>query len=121
MRRRLAEYGLLGHVDSAGTSVRLDAVKPDPLAGGAAEARGLSLEPGRARPFEPDDFDRFDRIVVFDRGILEAVTRLARSEADRTRVSLEEIADPFAGDAAAYDRTYELIGAACERLVREVR
>ena len=66
-----------------------------------------------------DDFDRFERIVVLDRSVLEAVTRLARSKPDLARVSLYEIPDPFGGDDAGYERTYEQAAALCERLVRE--
>ena len=124
---RLAEEGLLGRVvvDSAGTSGRTDGLKPDPRARRVARAHGLALGAQRARTFEQEDFDRFDRIIVFDRGILEAVTSRARSDEDLTRVSSilgdGEIADPVAGDYAVYVRTYEEIAAACERLVGEIR
>jgi protein-tyrosine phosphatase len=127
MRQRLAEEGLLGRVvvDSAGVSGRTDGLKPDPRARRVARSHGLTLGSQRARTFEQADFDRFDRIVVFDRGILEAVTSAARSEADRSRVSPirgeGEIADPVAGDYAVYVRTYDDIAAACEALLGEIR
>jgi protein-tyrosine phosphatase len=119
MRSRLA--GESAVVESAGTSVRADAVKPDPRAARVAGAHGVALEPGRPRAFVSDDFGRFDRIVAVDRHVHEAVTRLARSEADRARVSLHEIPDPFAGDDAGYERTYEQAAALCERLAGDPR
>lgn len=126
MRKRLAELGLLGRVvvDSAGTSGRTDGLKPDPRARRVGRSHGLSLGSQRSRTFEPKDFDRFDRILVFDRGNLEQVARRAPSEAELSRVALldeDGIADPVAGDDAVYARTYEQIAAACDRLIEQVR
>jgi len=111
-------------VASAGTSGFTDGLPADPRARRVAREHGVDLREHRARGFRAEDFERFDRIVVFDRGNLETVLGQARSDEDRAKVSLllgeGEVADPVAGDRDAFDRTYDEIAAACERLVAEL-
>jgi protein-tyrosine phosphatase len=125
LRSRLASRGIDDvQVASAGTSERTRGLGADPRARRVARTHEIDLRRHRARPFRAEDFEGFDRIVVFDRENLGEVLAQARTEAERAKVSLlvadAEVSDPVAEGAAAFERTYAEIAAACERLVDEL-
>src|SRR5690606_18254830 len=81
MRRILEEEGLSGvvEVDSAGTSGEHEGSPPDPRAIAEADRRGLDLRPLRARRIRPDDWERFDLLLVADGTVERALLRRATS------------------------------------------
>ena len=92
-------------VDSAGTGAYHLGEPPDERMRRAAAEAGLSIS-GRARQFEPDDFDRFDLIVVMDRSNLRDVVGLAPNEDAIGRVRLFRSFDPTAYDLDVPDPYY---------------
>lgn len=126
-RAKLAAEGLLGRVavDSAGTSAGDPGAPPDYRARRIARRHGVAIGDLRARQLEADDFDRFDRIVVFDQRNFEDATRIARNEGERAKVTLliegGEIADPVRGPVEAFERAFAQIDEASERLLEDVR
>jgi protein-tyrosine phosphatase len=126
LRRKLAEAGLTGRiaVDSAGTNASTDGLQADARARLVAAWHGFRIDDLRARRFRVEDFDAFDRIVVFDGENRDAVLVLARTDDDRRRVSLladEEIVDPILGRLSDFERSYRAIDAASDRLLAELR
>jgi protein-tyrosine-phosphatase len=128
LRAKLAEAGLYGRVavDSAGTAAGDPGAPPHWRARGVARRHGLNIGDLRARRFEPDDFERFDRIVVLDRRNRDAVLDQARDEGDRARVRLlrddgGDVADPITGGDEEYERAYDVIAAGCDKLLEEIR
>lgn len=69
---------------------------PDDRMRRVAARHGLVYN-GRARQFQPRDFDRFDWIVVMDRGNRDALANLARSGGDRAKVHMLREFDPQGG------------------------
>ena len=126
MRSLLERSGLAGVVDSAGTMGYHVGEPPDPRSQAAAAARGYDLSPLRGRVVGEDDLDRFDHVWVMDRGHLN---RLRARFGDRPNVRLfleatapdgvraREVPDPYAGDAAGFERVLDLIEAGCRAAV----
>jgi protein-tyrosine phosphatase len=93
--------GVLVEVDSAGTGAYHVGEPPDRRMRAAASQAGLQID-GRARQFQPADFDRFDLIVVMDRANLRDVVAMAPDERAAGKVRLFRSFDPQA-DAADLD------------------
>ena len=126
MRALLERAGLAGEVDSAGTMGYHVGDPPDPRSQAAAAARGYDLSTLRGRVVSEDDLERFDHVWVMDRGHLN---RLRARFGDRPNVRLfleatapegvraREVPDPYAGDAAGFERVLDLIEAGCRAAV----
>ena len=113
-------------VDSAGTNPPTSGGSPHPLSCWVASRNGIEIGHLRSRRFAPSDLERFDRIVVLDRANRSDVLALARDDAERAKVGLlrggdSDVADPIFGGEAEYERAYEEIDEACDRLLDEVR
>ena len=93
-----SEAGIDIEVDSAGTGAYHVGEPPDERMRRAAAEAGLSIS-GRARQFEPADFDRFDLIVVMDRANLRDVVAQAPDPDAIDRVRLFRSFDPTADPA----------------------
>lgn len=132
LREALAKAGLDGQVevDSAGTGSWHLGEPPDPRMVDAAAAHGLKLT-GKARRFIPDDFKRFDLILVMDRQNLREVFAKAPNEALKSKVRLfrdfeeaaehNEVPDPYHGGVTGFDRVVEIARAAAAGVVRQLR
>ncbi len=128
----LEEAGLAGHVevDSAGTHAYHVGEPPDPRAQAAAARRGVDLAPLRARRVEAADFERFDYILAMDRENLAHLQSICPPGAeDKLRLfmsfapdmGLDEVPDPYYGASAGFDRVLDLIEAAAEGLIADIR
>jgi protein-tyrosine phosphatase len=137
-------------LESAGTGAWHIGNPPDRRASAAARARGVELE-GRARQVEPEDFDRFDLLLAMDRENLRELRRLAPTEhhgkvrllrefdpanatgaqggtgthgetATRTHSRDDlDVPDPYYGGDSGFDDVFELVSAACEGLLEQIR
>lgn len=105
-------------LDSAGTHAHYhhgDA--PDPRARRVMHAHGMPIDDLRARAFNLDDFDRFDRILVADRRNYQDVSALASDDAQRDKVGFmlenlpgsPELPDPYLGQPEDFERTFTLL------------
>lgn len=117
-------------VDSAGTGAYHIGEPPDQRMRSAAADAGLHIA-GRARQFEPADFDRFDLIVVMDRANLRDVVAQAPDEAAIDRVRLFrsfdpdadpgdlDVPDPYYGGPDGFRNVVEMVRSAAAGLVAE--
>ena len=135
MRSLVAREGLEGQIalDSAGTGAwHLDSA-PDARARAAAAERGIELS-GRARQVQPEDFETFDLVLAMDRENERLLRGMARDEQERSKVRLLrefdpasveagdlEVPDPYYGAAGGFEEVLELVQAACEGLLAEIR
>jgi len=135
MRALALREGLDGALalDSAGTGSWHVGEPPDERARAAAAARGVPLE-GAARQVRAEDFERFDLLLAMDRENLRELQRLAGGAQQRAKVRLLREFDPAAADAGELDvpdpyygagggfaEVFELVSAACEGLLAELR
>ncbi|MFF4800201.1 low molecular weight protein-tyrosine-phosphatase [Streptomyces sp. NPDC001351] len=132
-RARIAEAGLdrLVEVDSAGTGGWHEGDGADPRTVSVLEENGY--EGGHtARQFQPGWFSRLDLVIALDTGHLKALRRLARTPEDAAKVRLLRSYDPAAGDDLdvpdpyyggmdGFEECLEMVEAASEGLLAEVR
>lgn len=117
--------GLECTVDSAGTASYHLGHPPDPRAIAIARANGVEIAGRSARQIERDDFFRFSHIIALDRANIEALrSRTPRHATAKISLLLdavegrrgEPVADPYYGDAAAFEATWRVINHATEAL-----
>lgn len=126
------ERGLAVHVDSAGTASYHVGDQPDPRAIEVARANGIDIAGQSARQIERDDFYRFRHIIALDRANLETLRSRAPRDGTASLAMLldavegrrgEPVADPYYGDAVAFEAAWRVINigvkAWTERLARE--
>ena len=119
-------------LDSAGTGAWHVGSAPDERATAAAGARGLVLE-GAARQVQPADFVDFDLLVAMDRENTRELRAMAEDEEQRAKVRLLrefdprgrrpdlDVPDPYYGGAGGFDAVLDLVQAACEGLLEQIR
>lgn len=120
-------------IDSAGTGGWHVGSPPDRRAAAAASARGLVLE-GAARQVREKDFLDFDLLVAMDGENGRELRRLAPGEEQRAKVRLLrefdpasagtadlDVPDPYYGAEGGFEEVLDLVSAACEGLLEEIR
>lgn len=138
MRALVAEAGLQEQIeiDSAGTGSWHVGSAPDRRATDAARARGLVLE-GAARQVSPSDLEHFDLLLAMDAENARELRALAEDERQRAKVRLLrefdptsdddpptrdlDVPDPYYGGPGGFDEVLDLVLAACEGLLQEIR
>jgi protein-tyrosine phosphatase len=135
MRSLVMREGLQEEIelDSAGTGAWHFGSPPDGRARSAAAERGIDLA-GRARQVRPEDFESFDLVLAMDRENERLLKALARDEQERSKVRLLrefdpasvatgelEVPDPYYGAAGGFEEVLDLVLAACEGLLAEIR
>jgi protein-tyrosine phosphatase len=131
LRRDIDEQGLskLVEVDSAGVSSEHAGDPPDRRSRAEATRRGLDMSGLRARPVRPDDWDRFDLLLVADSTVERALLRQAPAGADRSKVARftafmdgeergevpipDEVPDPYYGGPDGFREVFDLLERAC--------
>ncbi|MCC6302921.1 MAG: low molecular weight phosphotyrosine protein phosphatase [Gammaproteobacteria bacterium] len=117
-------------VDSAGTHAYHEGNAPDPRAQAAALRRGLDLSAQIARQVRSDDFERFDYILAMDRENLALLMERCPAPFGHKvslflgyapHLGIEEVPDPYYGGVAGFDRVLDMVQAAAEGLLREIR
>lgn len=131
-RAAAERHGLAVMVDSAGTASYHIGHPPDPRAVAVAGKNGIDIADQQARQVERDDFYRYTHIIALDRANLEGLRSKAPRDGTARLAMLmdaveerrgEPVADPYYGDAEAFERAWEVITlgaqAWADRLVAE--
>jgi len=122
-RRNLIEHFI---ADSAGTHGYHEGAPPDERAIAHAAKRGYDLSQLRARPVSPDDFDRFDFILVMDNQNLRHLKSLTPSRCQHKLELLldytndhagAEVPDPYYGGSKDFERVLDLVEEGCQGLL----
>lgn len=130
IRQAAAEAGIDVEVDSAGTGSWHVGDSPHPESVAAGARAGLEIT-GRARKFNPVDFDRYDMILVMDKSNLADLVDMSPSKEAQAKIRLfrtfdpqtdqDEVPDPWGGPAEGYDETIRIVTAAAQGLVDTLR
>jgi protein-tyrosine phosphatase len=125
-RARAANIGLDAKVDSAGTSGWHIGDPPDRRAQTTALRHGADISRYRGRQVEPADFHRFTHIFALDQDNLTSLRQSAPADSTAEIGLLldlvdgprgQAVADPYYGDDAGFERTWEQVDAAAQALV----
>ncbi|MEM9363277.1 MAG: low molecular weight protein-tyrosine-phosphatase [Bacteroidota bacterium] len=117
------------YVDSSGTAGYHVGNPPDPRSIAVAKTHGLDISHQMCRKFSVEDFDEFDHIYVMDRSNYANVVSLATSEKDTEKVQLllselggneKEVPDPYYGGADGFEKVYQLIDSACDKIAKKL-
>lgn len=111
-------------VDSAGTAAYHTGSAPDRRSQQVALKYGIEIGHQQARPFEQADFDRFDHIFFMDRSNYIDLKALQPTNEQWKKVKLlcqnQEVPDPYYGNNDGFERVYQMIDQATDRIVKEV-
>lgn len=128
--RALHEARIVFESESAGTHDYHVGHPPDRRAVEAARRAGVDIGSDISRQLVRQDFQRFDRIFAMDRANLEHINAIRPGEAT-ARVQLvmelvpdygvEEVPDPYYGGRTGFVQVVDMLEAAAEALVRELR
>ncbi|KTC33645.1 MAG: low molecular weight protein-tyrosine-phosphatase [Pseudomonas sp.] len=131
LRHKLREAGLAGQVRvaSAGTSDWHVGKAPDSRSQRAALQRGYDLSAQRAQQVSSADFSHYDLILAMDQSNLRNLKALqpARGKAEldlflrRYEAVIDEVPDPYYDGEKGFEQVLDLIEAACDRLVIELK
>lgn len=115
--------------DSAGTSSYHIGSPPDSRMTQAAKPYGITLK-GRARQFQPDDFNQFDWILAMDRENHRDILALAPAGPYSSQVRLmcdfcrthsdTEVPDPYYGGPEGFTYVIDLLMDACNGFLDHV-
>ena len=121
--------GVAAFADSAGTGGWHAGEAPDRRSIAVAAKHGIDISGLRARQVARSDFARFDHILALDPQNLADLRRIAPT-GSRARLRLlldvvpgwegRAVDDPYYGGAEGFDRTWDEVRAAADRLVEEL-
>lgn len=131
LRHQLRAQGLeaLVEVASAGTGDWHVGKQPDSRTRRAAQLRGYDLSQQRAQQVNAGHFNDYDLILAMDNSNLGHLRAMqpagAKAELDlflrRYEGPLDEVPDPYYGGEQGFEQVLDLIEAACQRLVVELK
>ena len=131
MNHLIEQAGLSDQIvcDSAGTSDYHIGSPPDRRMTDAAGRRKIELR-GKARQFQPADFENFDLILAMDWENYHDIVALDPQGKYRDRVQLlcdfatqhteREVPDPYYGGQEGFDRVIDLLLDACAGLLQSI-
>jgi len=118
------------NIDSAGTHAYHIGEPPDKRSQMAALRRGVDLSQQVARRFDATDFTTFDYVLAMDHDNLQILTVLCPGGHEH-KLSLflnfapqldeDEVPDPYYGGGKGFERVLDLIEAASEGLLADIR
>ena len=114
-------------IDSAGTIALHEGEHPDKRAISTAAKYGLDISRQRSRPILPKDFEEFDKIYCMDLSVFETVISMAKTEAQKSKISLFlkeaeipvnnfEVFDPYWSEMDGFEEVYQLLSDASEKI-----
>ena len=118
-------------IDSAGTHAYHVGSPPDRRAAATAASRGVDLSDLVARRVETEDFEVFDYLLAMDQENFLSLSEMCPDDQHIEKVHMfmdfaphmrtREVPDPYYGGAAGFERVYDLVEAASEALLEDIR
>jgi protein-tyrosine phosphatase len=115
-RSEIVRRGVPALVDSAGTGAWHIGEPPDPRAQAVARRYGIEIDAYRARQVVKADFQNFTHVIALDNSHLTTLRRLFPA-GSKAHLSLlldhvpgragQDVADPYYGPDAGFDRTWQ--------------
>ncbi len=117
-------------IDSAATHSYHVSEPPDPRGITTAAGRGIDISAQRARQVRPRDFKDFDYVLAMDRDNFASLEILCPPGLEgklslfldfAPEVSTVEVPDPYYGGRDGFDHVLDLVQAAADGLLMEIR
>ena len=131
LRHKATLEGLDWTVDSAGTNGYHVGEAPHHLSQKVARLNGVDICDQRARRFEKEDLDRYDKIYAMADDVLDDIKRIAKDKYDPSKVDLflnelhpgrnASVPDPWYGTEPGYHDVYKLIDETCEAIIQKAK
>ena len=122
--------GLKLSVESAGTNGCHTGEAPHRLSQKVALQHGLDISQQRARQFSIADFENFDIIYAMAEEVVDEMKCIAKNKFDARKVLLlmnelypgknKDVPDPWYGPEPGYHEVYDMIDAACDKIVEKI-
>ncbi|HTM99905.1 MAG TPA: low molecular weight protein-tyrosine-phosphatase [Pedobacter sp.] len=124
MRHLVEKQNLDWEIASAGTGAWHVGKAPDSRSIAVAKNAGYDISRQRGRHFTAGLFDEYDYIFVMDKNNYKEVTKLAKTEAHKNKVSYfladyGEVIDPYHHDHL-FEPVFDEIEARCKRLIKQL-
>ncbi len=129
LQHKAVKAGLQWRVESAGTGAWHAGEPPHHLSTKVAKLNGVDISNQRARQFVQEDFLNYDLIYVMDSSNFIDVKQMSGKLWNETKIDLllnelhpgenRAVPVPWYGKEDGYHKVYELIDAACERIVQK--
>ena len=114
-------------VDSAGTSNYHVGEAPDKRMQKKALQHGIDISYQKGRQFSAGDFDAFDYIFAMDESNRDNILKLAKTEANKSKVNLFlnysypnqnlSVPDPYYGGEQGFEDVYQMLNTACDNFI----
>ena len=118
-------------VDSAGTGSWHIGYSPDIRSIETAKNHNIDIRNQKARQFSTNDFNEFDKILVMDTSNLTNILRLCSNKKDENKVQLilkytkpnsqESVPDPYYGGEDGFEKVYQLLNEACDKIINTLK
>ena len=125
-----AKHNLGFEIDSAGTAGYHIGEAPDRRTIANAKKNGIDLSTLRARQFTSDDFKKFDLIFAMDQRNYNNICSFASTNEEKNKVklfldfvkneSVMEVPDPYYGTNSDFEKVFQLVYTACEKLCKKL-
>lgn len=110
------------YVDSAGTAAYHVGERPDARSIVVARNNNIDITGQRARKLTKVDIDQFDHIFVMDKTNHRNVLAMAKDETTAIKIKLileggREVPDPYYGGADGFEKVFDMLHTACQKIV----
>lgn len=129
LQHKANKAGLQWSVESAGTGAWHAGEPPHHLSIKVAKLNGVDISNQRARQFVQEDFVTYDFIYVMDSSNYIDVKQMSGELWNETKIDLllnalhpgenRNVPDPWYGKEDGYHKVYEMIDAACDRIIQK--
>lgn len=130
LRKKLQAAGSTSEVDSCGFEPYHIGDSPDLRAQTILKNHGIDISRHLGRLFQPDDFEKFDRIFVMDSNNYRDVMFMARKPEDKEKVDYlmnmvnhganQIVPDPYYGGIEGFEQSFNLISLACDAIIEKI-
>jgi len=130
LRHKAEEKGLNLKIDSAGTESLHVGEHPDRRAQKTAREHGIDISKLVARQVKPEDFDKFDKILVADAEVYNELKDMFRNDNDKKKVdfimnvvrpgSNTGVLDPYYGGQEGFEKVFEMLDKACDAILKRI-
>ena len=117
-------------VESAGTAGYHIGRPPDSRSIEIASRNSINIENQRARQFTRSDFKEFDIIYAMDTSNYSHLIALTNTQEERKKIrmilnevtesSYRSVPDPYYGDGDGFQKIYNILEEACEKIVKQI-